>query len=241
LVLTVLLLYRAVTGTRRGGSALLVGLAVGGLLVGVVAVAAPVTVLPAGWASALGAASATVPAPPTQEARAAFPTPSFARPAPPVAPTTSAAPTTTAPRPTPTPTPAAPPAPTTPRRAPASGPTAEVVALTNDARARAGCAALRADPRLATAAQGHSADMSRRGYFAHDSQDGRSFDDRIRAQGYPSPGGENIAMGQQSAQEVVQAWLDSPGHRRNIEDCSFATIGVGLATDGMYWTQDFGR
>ena len=79
------------------------------------------------------------------------------------------------------------------------------------------------------------------GYFAHDGQDGRTFSDRIAAEGYPSPGGENIAQGQLDAQDVVTAWLNSPGHRRNIEDCSFTTIGVGLAGADRYWTQDFGR
>lgn len=153
------------------------------------------------------------------------------------APTTRAtAPRTTAPRAAPT---------STRRPAPVAAVSgsqaAQVVALTNRARAQAGCAALRVDARLTAAAQGHSDDMSAHRYFAHDSQDGRSFADRIIAQDYPSPGGENIAQGQQNAREVVTAWLNSPGHRRNIEDCSFTTIGVGLAGAGEYWTQDFGR
>ncbi|MDT7710572.1 MAG: hypothetical protein QOG20_6179, partial [Pseudonocardiales bacterium] len=118
---------------------------------------------------------------------------------------------------------------------------AQVVALTNQDRAKVGCGALRVDARLTAAAQGHSDDMSAHGYFSHDSQDGRSSSDRITAAGYPSPGGENIAQGQRDAQEVVTAWLNSPGHRRNIEDCSFTTIGVGLAGADRYWTQDFGR
>ncbi len=83
--------------------------------------------------------------------------------------------------------------------------------------------------------------MAARGYFAHDSLDGRDFADRLRAAGYEDPGAENIAMGQDTADEVVAAWLDSPGHRENIEDCSLRTIGVGHAPDGAYWTQDFGR
>jgi len=121
------------------------------------------------------------------------------------------------------------------------GPAAAVVDLTNDARERAGCAPLRSDPRITAAALAHSEDMARNDYFAHDSQDGRGFDDRLRAAGYPAPGAENIAQGQRTAAAVVQAWLDSPGHRRNIEDCSLTTIGVGLAGSDFYWTQDFGR
>ncbi len=102
-----------------------------------------------------------------------------------------------------------------------------MVALTNRARAGAGCAALRVDPRVTRAAQAHSDDMSGGDYFEHDSLDGRSFADRMRAAGYREPGGENIAFGQRSAAEVMTAWLDSPGHRRNILDCDLTTIGVG--------------
>lgn len=126
--------------------------------------------------------------------------------------------------------------------APAGGLTgrlAQVVELTNAERALAGCGALSVDPRISAAAQGHSEDMAAYGYFAHDSRDGRDFADRITATGYPAPGAENIAQGQPDAATVVQAWMESPGHRRNILDCSLSTIGVGLA-DG-YWTQNFGR
>lgn len=122
-----------------------------------------------------------------------------------------------------------------------SPPEADVVRLTNDERAGAGCPAVTSDPRIAEAAQRHSDDMAARGYFAHDSQDGRSFDQRISDAGYPTPGAENIAMGQDDAREVVRDWMESPGHRRNILDCSLSTIGVGLSGDGQYWTQDFGR
>nr|MDN5934384.1 CAP domain-containing protein [Pseudonocardia sp.] len=114
------------------------------------------------------------------------------------------------------------------------------VELTNAERTDAGCDPLDTDPRLAAAAQGHAEDMSRNGYFDHVSQDGRRFDDRINARGYPSPGGENIAQGQESAAEVVAAWMNSPGHRRNILDCEFTAIGVGFDDDGDYWVQNFG-
>ncbi|MGI5128959.1 CAP domain-containing protein [Pseudonocardia sp. CA-107938] len=117
----------------------------------------------------------------------------------------------------------------------------QVVALTNRARVSAGCAPLRIDSRITRAAQAHSDDMARRGYFDHDSRNGRDFVDRMRAAGYPNPGAENIAVGQTSSSEVMQAWLASPGHRRNILDCTLTTIGVGYAADGSYWTQDFGR
>ena len=225
---------------------LLAGLALGALLAAV----GVLGVVPETWAVAL--AGDVRPAAPTSTARAAaavLPT-TTPRPATqPAAPASTAAPTTspetvsTAPTTTTTAPPTASRAPllaTTPAPLP-TGPTAQVVTLTNRARSAAGCAPLRVDARITAAAQGHSEDMSARNYFAHDSQDGRSFADRIEAAGYPSPGAENIAMGQPDAQSVVTAWMNSPGHRRNIEDCSLTTIGVGLDPDGNYWTQDFGR
>lgn len=51
--------------------------------------------------------------------------------------------------------------------------------------------------------------------------------------------GENIAQGQRSPQEVVQAWMDSPGHRANILNGKFTHIGVGYVKSGNYWTQQF--
>ena len=147
----------------------------------------------------------------------------------------SAAPTTTttppeAPKP-PAQTP--PPAGQTPEQA--------VLALTNDARAAAGCKALVIDDRITTAAQAHSTDMANKNYFSHTSQDGRTFDVRMKEAGYPKPGGENIAKGYPNAQAVVKGWMNSTGHRENIENCSFTTMGVGLDTRGNYWTQNFGR
>lgn len=118
--------------------------------------------------------------------------------------------------------------------------TARVLQLVNRARTNHGCAPLKSDSRLVAAAQGHSSDMSRRDYFSHDTPEGVAFDERIRAAGYPQPGAENIAMGQRSADEVMEAWMHSDGHRRNILNCHLRAIGVGLDTDGWYWTQDFG-
>ncbi|MEO3860047.1 CAP domain-containing protein [Acrocarpospora sp. B8E8] len=119
----------------------------------------------------------------------------------------------------------------------------EVVRLTNVERAKAGCRPLTHEARLHTAARGHSADMSAKNYFSHDSKDGRSFVDRIKATGYSfSSIGENIAQGQQTAASVIKDWMGSQGHRENILNCSYTQIGVGyVAAGGPYWTQDFGR
>ncbi|GES10948.1 hypothetical protein Amac_045450 [Acrocarpospora macrocephala] len=148
----------------------------------------------------------------------------------------------TVPKPTPTPTPTE-----NPSGGTGSGVgTAienEIVRLTNVERAKAGCGPLTHEARLHTAARGHSADMSAKGYFSHDSQDGRSFADRIKATGYSfSSIGENIAKGQQTAASVMKDWMGSQGHRENILNCSYTQIGVGyVAAGGPYWTQDFGR
>lgn len=154
-----------------------------------------------------------------------------------ITPTSAPEPTTTTRQPPPPSTTSS-----SPRPAPAaSGPTAEVVALVNAERAKAGCRALVVDPRLVAAAQGHSTDMATNNYFSHTSRDGRSFADRIRAAGYPRPAAENIAKGQRSAERVMRAWMNSSGHRANILNCSYTAIGVGLDTRGWYWTQNFGR
>ncbi len=124
------------------------------------------------------------------------------------------------------------------------GPLAEVVALTNVERARHGLRALAVDPRLAQAADAHSADMARRGFFAHESPDGRQVWDRAVAAGYAyRKVAENIAAGQPTAAEVVHGWMESPGHRANILDPVLTQIGVGRADGGpygVYWTQVFG-
>ncbi|HEU5158913.1 MAG TPA: CAP domain-containing protein [Streptosporangiaceae bacterium] len=117
-----------------------------------------------------------------------------------------------------------------------------VIQLTNKARATAGCAPLRFDSRLRTAARRHSTDMGLHDYFSHTSPDGDTFADRIEAAGYPHPGAENIARGYQTAAEVMDGWMDSPGHRANILNCGLRTIGVGVyyGPGGPWWTQDFG-
>jgi uncharacterized protein YkwD len=103
------------------------------------------------------------------------------------------------------------------------------------------CAPLRLDSRLTRSAQDHTSDMADRGYFSHTGQDGRDSGQRMRDAGYPSPGGENIAQGPRSAEDVFAAWMNSSGHRDNILNCSYSTMGLGLDTRGWYWTQDFGR
>ncbi|MFI6937875.1 sigma-70 family RNA polymerase sigma factor [Streptomyces sp. NPDC050418] len=134
-------------------------------------------------------------------------------------------------------------APKPPAQAPANpgGTHAEqVLALVNTERAKAGCAPVKLDSRLSKAAQLHSEDMSANDYFSHTSQDGRSFVDRAKAQGVDNPGAENIAKGQGSAQSVMDAWMNSEGHRANILNCGLKTMGLGVTTNDWTWTQMFG-
>jgi uncharacterized protein YkwD len=119
---------------------------------------------------------------------------------------------------------------------------ASVVKLVNKERAKRGCTALRVDRRLRAAAYLHSRDMGLRHYFDHDSKDGRTPWDRIKAQGYLWPSAENIAAGQPTSASVMDAWMHSAGHRANILNCSYKAIGVGVYKSGgtAIWTQDFG-
>ncbi|MCG6493838.1 CAP domain-containing protein [Kitasatospora sp. A2-31] len=118
----------------------------------------------------------------------------------------------------------------------------QVVDLVNAERAKAGCGPVTAESRLATAAQNHSEDMANRNYFDHASPEGYHADHRIEATGYRwSSWGENIARGQKDPAAVMNAWMNSSGHRANILNCSFKQIGVGVRTGsgGPWWTQVF--
>lgn len=110
--------------------------------------------------------------------------------------------------------------------------------------AAAGLAPLTVDPRLNAAARLHTEDMVRRGFFSHENPDGRQVWDRALAAGYRYRRvAENIATDQRGAVEVVDGWMNSPGHRRNILDGELTQIGVGHALGGSHgitWTQVFG-
>jgi uncharacterized protein YkwD len=97
---------------------------------------------------------------------------------------------------------------------------------------------------LETAAQNHAEDMSSQHYFSHTSKDGRTMSDRVIAIGYGFKGyksftvGENIAQGQMTIAEVMDGWLKSPGHCKNLMNPAFKEVGV--AQFNQYWVQDFG-
>ncbi|MFJ6903145.1 CAP domain-containing protein [Streptomyces griseoluteus] len=145
----------------------------------------------------------------------------------------------TAPRPAQTATAASP---GTPRpAATASGDVARIVELVNAERAQAGCSPVALNSTLTKAAQDHSADMAAHKNMSHTGSDGSDPGSRITAAGYQwSAYGENVAYGYSTPEQVMAGWMNSPGHRENILNCSFKEIGVGLAQPGSYWTQDFG-
>jgi uncharacterized protein YkwD len=96
---------------------------------------------------------------------------------------------------------------------------------------------------LAGVASGHASDMAMHDYFQHEDLAGNSPADRVRAVGYRERlVGENIAYGPESVEEVVQGWLDSPGHCENIMDPRFAEMGIAYAAGrsarrGLFWVQ----
>ncbi|MEV5366449.1 CAP domain-containing protein [Streptomyces cellulosae] len=119
---------------------------------------------------------------------------------------------------------------------------AAVLRLVNAERAKVGCSPVTADSALTALATAFSDDMAGRGFFDHTDPDGDTPWDRAQAAGIANLGGENIARGQADAESVMQAWMDSPGHKANILNCDFKTLGVGvhLGPGGPWWTQNFG-
>ncbi|MGW7051029.1 CAP domain-containing protein [Streptomyces sp. NPDC054887] len=119
---------------------------------------------------------------------------------------------------------------------------AAVLKLVNQERATAGCSPVRADRALGALAQDFSEDMATRGFFDHTDPDGATPWDRAEKAGIDGLGGENIARGQADAEAVMDAWMNSAGHRANILNCEFKTLGVGVHTapGGPWWTQNFG-
>jgi len=117
--------------------------------------------------------------------------------------------------------------------------------LLNVERRTRGLRPLRSSSRLARAALGHSRDMVRRSYFAHDSRSGATFMDRIRRMGYLRDRrtwvlGENIAWGggsRSTPRAVVGSWMRSPPHRANILQRRFREIGIGSALGSPVGTE----
>jgi hypothetical protein len=121
---------------------------------------------------------------------------------------------------------------------------AAIACLVNHERMAAGLGSVSLDPRVRAAAQRHAEDMVARSYFAHESPEGGDPGTRLIAAGYLwSAYGENIAAGQQTPEEVMASWLDSPTHCHTLMTPGYTVGGYGIApaADGPYWVQDFAR
>lgn len=120
---------------------------------------------------------------------------------------------------------------------------AEVIRLVNIQRSKNGLQPLAANWQVGRVARYKSQDMINKHYFSHTSPTYGSPFNMMETFGIKfSAAGENIAMGQRTPAEVVNAWMNSPGHRANILNPSYTQLGVGLAKDSngtCYWTQMF--
>lgn len=123
-----------------------------------------------------------------------------------------------------------------------------MLARVNKERTSRGLAPLRRHPTLDRVAQAHADDMFARRYYAHDTPEGKTVMDRIQAKGYRAKfSGENIARGQYSLEEVMDAWMLSPKHQEHLLSPTYPDVGFGLAfgkaPEGytILWVQDFAR
>ncbi|MCT4595856.1 MAG: SafA/ExsA family spore coat assembly protein [Anaeromicrobium sp.] len=119
----------------------------------------------------------------------------------------------------------------------------EVIRLVNVERSKNGLPALKANWQLSRCARYKSQDMINKNYFSHESPTYGSPFKMMESFGLRfSSAGENIAKGQRTPKAVMNAWMNSPGHRNNILSRTYTEIGVGLAKDKngvSYWTQMF--
>lgn len=117
----------------------------------------------------------------------------------------------------------------------------QIIRLVNKERAKEGLSALTENSKINAAAQVRAREIVTS--FSHTRPNGSSFATALKEQGVSyRRAGENIAWGQRTPEEVVTAWMNSPGHRANILNPSFKAIGIGYykdASDVKYWTQLF--
>jgi uncharacterized protein YkwD len=119
----------------------------------------------------------------------------------------------------------------------------QILVLVNQERAAAGVPPLQSDAQAELAAKAHTEDMEGRGFFSHFTPEGWSPLDRLNMTGASgfSINGENIAVGQRDAAAVMQAWMNSPGHRDNMLLPDWTHLGVGVTLGSSYWAQVFLR
>lgn len=121
----------------------------------------------------------------------------------------------------------------------------QVIDLVNRERSNRGLGLLKYDSQLGYVARLKSQDMINNNYFSHTSPTyGSPFNMMERFGLRFSAAGENIAYGQRTAQEVMNSWMNSAGHKANILSATYTHIGVGVAkaSNGtLYWTQEFAK
>lgn len=127
-----------------------------------------------------------------------------------------------------------------------SAPSAEaeaVLKLVNEERSKAGLNPLKMSEELRSIANLKARDMADKNYFDHTSPTYGSPFQMLQDFGvHYSAAGENIAAGQQTPEQVMNSWMNSSGHRANILNANFDTLGVGVYNGGkygIYWTQLF--
>ena len=137
-----------------------------------------------------------------------------------------------------TPSPTTPSTPSTPSNTSASTQAQQVLSLVNTQRKNAGLAALTMDSALNNVAVAKAKDMINNNYFSHNSPTYGSPFDMMKKFGVTyRTAGENIAKGQSTAQQVMNDWMNSPGHRANILNSSYTKIGIGYYNGA--WVQEF--
>jgi uncharacterized protein YkwD len=118
----------------------------------------------------------------------------------------------------------------------------EVFMLLNEHRMANGESALAYDTELESAIQGHCVHMSQHSFFAHEAEEAvvANPSDRARLCG-TSASGENIAEGYRGPADVMEGWINSSGHNRNMLNSNYTRVGIGYAADGRHWGQLFAQ
>jgi uncharacterized protein YkwD len=114
------------------------------------------------------------------------------------------------------------------------------------ATAYAAAPSVRWSDKLFVATSAHSTDMATRNYFAHTSPEGQKFSDRAALAGYSFAYGENIAAGRLGIASVMDGWIKSEGHCKNImnpvvNDVAVACVGSSTSQYRTYWTMVLGK
>lgn len=116
----------------------------------------------------------------------------------------------------------------------------EILKLVNEEREKQGVKPLELSDKLTSIANTKAADMQNNNYFSHTSPTYGSPFDMLQHFGvHYTSAGENIAQGQKTAREVMNAWLNSSGHRANILNANYTQLGVGYEESGAHWVQLF--